>query len=335
MKILSSPLIIKESKNADTDYSYIFNSFSNSNIRRILINNMFFIYPYKKGSKSARVLRDGLQGKLIKLKNSRYRMRNHHVVINYGNSTVPDWLDMSRITNVLNTPESVGLASNKLKTFLSLEESEIPTVPFTQDKRTAESWLNEGHKVYVRQTLTGHSGEGIEVISPQETTPDDFLVGISDELAERGYDHLANEVDREIELIVNSSTVDIPDAPLYTKGVANTGEYRVHVVDGDVILYQKKSRRYVDEENIDEPTEQDSDVRNLASGWVYRTGNLNRLERIEELAINTIDSLGLDFGAVDIIKDEHGDVFVLEVNTAPGLGNTQTKEAYIDAFMSR
>ena len=43
------------------------------------------------------------------------------------------------------------------------------------------------------------------------------------------------------------------------------------------------------------------------------------------MGIDAVSALGLDFGAVDIIEDADGKLYVLEVNTAPGLeGQTLT-----------
>jgi len=50
------------------------------------------------------------------------------------------------------------------------------------------------------------------------------------------------------------------------------------------------------------------------------------------VALAAVSALGLDFGAVDIIYNEHeNQYYVLEVNTAPGLEGT-TVEKYAEAF---
>lgn len=255
---------------------------------------MFYIYPYKKGSQSVALLKEHLAGKIIKLEGSRYRQKIEHKLINWGNSHMPDWL--ANEDTILNKPSAVAIAKDKLETLHTLEQNNIATVEFTDDFGTAHDWLVDGYKVFARHSLTGHSGAGIEVIDRQMIE-------------------------------------DLPDAPLYTRGVENHGEYRVHVFQGEVILYQKKSRRLDEDGNVVDADGEEADVRNLASNWIYRTGNLRRLERIEQLAINAVEALGLDFGAVDIIKDEEGNVFVLEINSAPGLGNTETLQAYRRAFM--
>jgi len=129
-----------------------------------------------------------------------------------------------------------------------------------------------------------------------------------------------------IQVLVASQHHGQRPAPLYVKAIENDGEYRVHVVNGRVIDYIKKRRR-----NGERPTNEENDIRNLANGWVYTRENLRRLERIEQLAIDAVTALGLDFGAVDIIKDPEGNVFVLEVNTACGMSET-TLRLYSEAF---
>ena len=281
---------------------------------------MIRLYPYKVGSRSVRKLRDELNALIIKLEGSRYRHRDTHTVINWGNSTRPIWLN----GKIINHPDHVHTASNKLKAFEKLELNDVATVPFSKDKATAQEWLNEGYKIFVRHKLTGHSGEGIEVVDPDGTY--DELSRIAGRLDALGYDYLAEQVAEE-----NVEQV-LPDALLYTRGVTNTGEYRVHIMNGEVILYQKKSRRVDEDGEVVTPVGEEADVRNLESNWVYRTGNLRRLERVEDLAIKAIEAMGLDFGAVDIVMDTEGVPYVLEVNTAPGLGNTATLEAYAEGF---
>jgi D-alanine-D-alanine ligase-like ATP-grasp enzyme len=51
----------------------------------------------------------------------------------------------------------------------------------------------------------------------------------------------------------------------------------------------------------------------------------------DQLSVEAVAALGLDFGAVDIIEDKEGNFYVLEINTAPGLeGHTVT--SYAKAF---
>ena len=281
------------------------------------------------GSESVKKLKSILGGQIIKLKNSRYRHRSSHNILNWGNSRRPSW--MTTDVPVLNKPENVAVASDKYATLLTLQAHDVSTVEFTDSKMIAEDWLSEGDKVFVRHSLTGHSGYGIEVVNNNENVEQMSAIENAQRiLDDAGLDDVAELLDNSYADILDN-TQELPDAPLYTRGIENHGEYRVHVFNGSVILYQKKSRR-VNDDGVDIPDEDESDVRNLASNWIYRTDNLRRLERVEQLAINAITALGLDFGAVDIIKDSQGGVAVLEVNSAPGLRNEETALAYAEAI---
>lgn len=241
------------------------------------------IYPYKIGSQTARAVARGLDGLRV-WPNRRYRPRTGDKIINLGNSEIPFWMTGRARENMLNQPEAVSLAANKIKTFTELTKAGIPTLEWTTDWEVASNW---DAITYVRTKLTGHSGQGIEIYGED---------------------------------------MALPIAPLYTKYKENCGEYRVHVFKGEVIDYRKKSRLRDNEPSLVEDL-----VRTHGNGWIFRQGNLRRIERIENLAKNTITALGLDFGAVDIIKDEDGNVFIVEVNSCPAMEGS-TLEAYLTKF---
>jgi glutathione synthase/RimK-type ligase-like ATP-grasp enzyme len=128
--------------------------------------------------------------------------------------------------------------------------------------------------------------------------------------------------------IVNKGEQDLPQAPLYTRYCPKKYEYRVHVMFGLIVDVTRKIR---DPEK--EPT--NWKVRSHANGFIFARANLKHREAIEPVAIEAIQALGLDFGAVDIIIDEQShQPLVLEVNTAPGLEG-QTLERYVSGFQSR
>jgi hypothetical protein len=106
----------------------------------------------------------------------------------------------------------------------------------------------------------------------------------------------------------------LPEVPLYTKYIKKREEYRVHVI-GPTVYVQKKLRR--------RGAEGDHQVRNTANGYVF-SGRHEAPRDVTDQAIAAIRSLGLDFGAVDVVWNEHNQqAWVLEVNTAPGIeGNT-------------
>jgi hypothetical protein len=162
-----------------------------------------YIYPYKIGSTSAKALAGELNCKRIKHYGSRYRPKETDLIINWGSSSLPTRLQYSYFLNI---PEDVAVASHKLDCLTRLANENIPTIEWTTDKQKALEWVTQDHKVYARQTLTGHSGAGIVII----TTPEQL----------------------------NNT-----NAPLYTKEYKTKREYRVHAHSYGIIHIQQKRLR--------------------------------------------------------------------------------------------
>ncbi len=158
---------------------------------------MLKIKPYKSGSQSAKLLARGLGVKRLR-DNSRYVPPRRATILNWGSS--------KNIAhgNVLNRPEAVRSAINKLSAFQLMKAANLATVPFTSDKRVAQEWQEDGYRVVARTVLNGHSGAGIIVVQSDDS---------------------------------------LPHAPLYTRYSKKTNEYRVHIFKGRIIDVCEKRRR--------------------------------------------------------------------------------------------
>lgn len=121
----------------------------------------------------------------------------------------------------------------------------------------------------------------------------------------------------------------VPEAPLYTKYVRKTVEWRIHVAFGKAIFAQRKLRV-----NDADQTKDQKLIRNHDNGWVFGPRPIEEAgEEAVEQAIKAVSSLGLDFGAVDlVIGKRDGLPYVLEVNTAPGIESPTLEGAYEAAF---
>lgn len=248
------------------------------------------LYPYKQGSASAKALATALGCPVLKQEGK--AVRNHHV-INWGSSQITRDIPMG---DVLNQPESVARASNKLETFKALSLAGMSVPEWTEDPDEAKLWLI-GHREFdlvVRHKLNGHSGDGIEI-----------------------------EKSKDWE---NAVPHDFPIAPLYTKYIKKKEEYRIHVFQGDAFFVQRKARKLdVPKENVNWK------VRNLAGGFIFAHKDVEVDDIARREAVAAVAALALDFGAVDIIHGTDGKFYVLEVNTACGLeGETLAK--YVQKF---
>lgn len=269
------------------------------------------IYPYKMGSKSAKMLSEGLRGagmRSLRVRpDGRYRPRPTDVIINWGASRYPQWWGSG---TVLNNPGDVMAASDKLMAFQIMSEGGVSVPDFTTDMYIASQWYRDGHRVVGRAKLNGHSGEGIYLSDPVDYPA-----------AEGGMDvaHMS-----EVEYGLNN----FRPLPLYVKYIKKKEEYRVHVFRGQVIdIQQKRKRREVDNEDVDYK------VRSHNNGWVFCRGGVEAPDSVVDNAIRAVNALQLDFGAVDVIWNQRqGQAYVLEINTAPGLeGETVVK--YVNSIL--
>lgn len=131
------------------------------------------IYPYKGFSNSAKELKKSLSNEFnvlrIKENGSKYKQRSAHLVINWGNTKKPQWLNGSMLNNYL----SVYKAVNKIETFKALRDYNIPTVEWTEDINIANEWFNNGEVVVERHIVNGSQGKGIRII---ENTGDEEIL---------------------------------------------------------------------------------------------------------------------------------------------------------------
>lgn len=99
--------------------------------------------------------------------------------------------------------------------------------------------------------------------------------------------------------------------------VESDREYRVHIFNGKSIRISEK--RFDDDTKKNYTTAKPGDV---------------PLSKVRNAAKAAVSAVGLDFGAVDILArgDRNDEVFVLEVNAAPGLGGSMPK-LYADTFL--
>ena len=121
-------------------------------------------------------------------------------------------------------------------------------------------------------------------------------------------------------IVVCNAGDTLISAPLYTLHTKHKDEYRVHIFKGEVLDVQKKKRKLGFNGSS-------SGIRNHSSGWVYARTDVAIPDMLCPIAIQAVELLGLDFGAVDIgHKVNDNKFFVFEVNTAPGLeGSTLDK----------
>lgn len=133
---------------------------------------------------------------------------------------------------------------------------------------------------------------------------------------------------RDIKLISSYSTMR--PANFYTKFIPKVREYRVHILAYKGTLHGA----YVTEKV---PYTNDSIIWNNKNSKFINMLDKNSFRQfgvpsgLTDLAYQAMKAVNLDFGAVDIIEDKEGGLYVLEINTAPRLMDYRRKH-YIDYF---
>jgi hypothetical protein len=260
-----------------------------------------YILPYNLHSRSAKALAKGL---------GVYRSFNNLAglepiraidIINWGHGKPDCPFPTATGSRTLNKATAVNLCRNKLKLFKHFKSKEDgPRIPEFFDVLDDAIKARDGGNIVLGRKTTGSCGTDIVTFEEDigRFNASDFWV-------------------------------------VYKKKKA---EYRLHIFkeDGELKIIDRQQKVL---REVDPVTEQPIDrskvnfmIRNHRNGFVFKRHDLAVPADVEAQALKAVKYSGLDFGAVDIIWNEHeGKAYVLEINTAPGLEGT-TLDNYIAAF---
>jgi len=238
------------------------------------------------------------------------KIKERPLVINYGRSVEPVWYDsiFAKKGVFVNKYDAVANCVDKLKTVSILANNGIQCpLYYSTYNPTLQNHLKGGKRILVRTTMTGSGGKGIRVVKSETVCKS---------------------------LLKTKGTY----ATMY---FPKSHEYRVHVAFGEVISFAQKKRMSKQKLSAIGLTEANREVRNHKNGWVFAYKNMYGTSHAKEMinysAKNAVFSLGLEFGAVDVMaKMGPGgmlkELSVAEVNTCPGLEATITRDAYVEAI---
>lgn len=106
-------------------------------------------------------------------------------------------------------------------------------------------------------------------------------------------------------------------------------EARVHVFNKEAKLFQVKLL----------PIGNTNPIHSFENGTRYSTKfeqylTADVVNQMTNLAVQAVEVLGLDFGAVDLVLTKREHIYLLEVNTAPGLKSQATIDCYKEILNS-
>lgn len=117
-------------------------------------------------------------------------------------------------------------------------------------------------------------------------------------------------------LILAKKPREMVYASLFTQFVPNQSEYRVYVFDGKVIDTLSK---HPDDDATN------MHIRTESNHYIYAREN-NLSKKAHTQAIKATEALGLTFSGVDMVLGDDGEFYVLETNTAPGIGQITARK---------
>ena len=120
-------------------------------------------------------------------------------------------------------------------------------------------------------------------------------------------------------IVLLEEGAEVVSAPVYTLYLPKKKEYRVHIFKDQVVAVLEKRRK--------KGTTGETKIRNTANGYVFCRENVEEPEGIRELALKASKVTNSDFKGVDIgYNVKKNQLFVIEVNSAPGFEGTTVKD---------
>lgn len=268
-----------------------------------LVGVVSWILPYNKVSKSARELTKLLGLCKVHI-NLAVTDNNNKItgvnIINWGMGKIGDIAGDKKV-RIFNSVTGVNLVRNKHKFFKRIAESPDPArIPeFYSTLEEAIASVKNGNVVFGR-SYTGSCGTDIVTFdeNPEKFNSSDFWV-------------------------------------VYKK---KRSEFRIHLfkIDDEIVVVDRQQKVLRKTHPITgleiDKSKINFMIRNHKNGFIFQRNDIKIPADIETQAIKAFKISGLDFGAVDVIWNEHeSKAYVLEINTAPGLEGS-TLETYTKIF---
>jgi len=89
------------------------------------------------------------------------------IILNWGVSKAPPWVELDECGQWINTPLAVAFSSNKIYMLQGFETYDVPTLCWT----TSPNGVVWDGDTVVRHQIKGHSGSGIEIVKEGDPLP--------------------------------------------------------------------------------------------------------------------------------------------------------------------
>jgi glutathione synthase/RimK-type ligase-like ATP-grasp enzyme len=236
--------------------------------------------------------------------------------------------------NVSNKMKLQLLSTNSTKGSQSLKQLALAlthTVGYkvlrTTKINTKRKQLKYGNSVNKLQQYQWFKEQGLSAL--EFTTDSNEAMGWAvDGSTVFGRKLLSSSCGKGIVVFDKETAAAIHGCPVYTKYKKKKREFRVHVFKGVVVSVTEKKRK------SGWTGQQDTKIRNLANGYVFCQEVTNEPEGLRELALKAATVVQSDFKGVDVgYNEKNNDLFIIEVNSAPGITGSNINK-YVQGILS-
>lgn len=245
------------------------------------------------------------------------------LIIGYGTKTSRN---TSLNSTVLNHPNAIRVNRNKFAALQKMDQQDIQVAPFEPISKAVSPDSTLIYPVIVR-TNYHQGGRGLVICASLKQLKQ--LITVSN--VEFGYVQELLTIDKEYrihifedkiiriaEKVIQENPVQSYCANYFDKITAAAERNGVDLDDSTIQLCLKIISKDL--------TLPDFLIRSNKHGWYFKKVDLGNVSQtLQDEAKAAVRAIGLDFGAVDCVITDDGEIDVIEINTGPGLqGGTLT-----------
>lgn len=263
---------------------------------------------------------------------------NQRIVIGWGAKT-KDKVNLGKAV-VINHPDIIRTNRNKLTALQLMEKAKVNVAPFIPaDAIVGELAKKKGAKVSLPliARTNYHQGGANFFTCLTSTHVNEVIAILKNKLKKKGYFQDYIDVKEEFRLhIVDGNIIyaqrKVPRSNMKEAHVTDQMDKIKRMAEKKGVELDEASLKFAMEYQGGKKAAPDLIIKSNTRGYKFssiKPANVNKALTSE--AIKAVEAVGLQFGAVDCVVDTDGKPWVIEVNTGPGLEGTSFK-SYVAAF---
>lgn len=299
------------------------------------MNNDVYIYYSGATDKTGSALAEALD---IKSGRITPTLKSTKVVIGWGAKTDKD-INFGASVTILNHPNAIRANRDKLKALNLMTSAKVAVAPFAAADQVIGQLDSKAHALAlpVIGRTNYHQGGANFWTCLTRTHVNDVIGILNGKLKKKGYFQNYIDIDAEYRLhIVNGELIyaqrKVPRDDLKDAHVEQQSDKIRRMAEKNKKTLDEATLKYALEYQGSKIAGADNIIKSNTRGWKFSNVNLDKVNKnLLDEANNALKAVNLQFGAVDCALDTNGKAWIIEVNTGPGLEGTPFKK-YVAAF---